>query len=73
MEVAGGVVGIVSLSLQLIETIDKIKTFVSDVKDAPKELIRLGDLLDRLEALIQDIHTAMENQKSLLGQQIPAP
>jgi hypothetical protein len=73
MEVAASAVGIVSLSLQLIETINKIRTFVRDVKDAPKELLRLGDLLGRLGALIQDIRTSMENQKSLLGQQIPAP
>jgi hypothetical protein len=73
MEVAASAVGIVSLSLQLIETIKKIKNFIRDVKDAPKELSRLEDLLERLGALIQDIRAAMEKQKSLPGQHVPAP
>jgi hypothetical protein len=73
MEVAASAIGIVSLSLQLIETIKKIKNFIRDVKDASKELSRLEDLLERLGALIQDIRAVMEKQKSLPNQHIPAP
>jgi hypothetical protein len=73
MEVAASAIGIVSLSLQLIETIKKTKNFICDIKDAPKELSRLGDLLERLGALIKDIAAAMEKQKSLPDQHAPAP
>jgi hypothetical protein len=73
MEVAASAVGIVSLSLQLIETIKKINKFIRDVKDAPKELLRLEDLLERLGALIQDIRAVMEKQESLPGQHVLAP
>lgn len=70
--VASGM-AVVSLSLQLIQSIGTIKNFVRDVKGASKELQRLIELLDRLNALLQDVRDIMERQTSLQGQQFPAP
>jgi hypothetical protein len=76
MEVLAGVssgMAVASLSLQLIDTIKRINTFVHNIKDAPKELSRLEGLLERLDALLQDIQAAVVQQTSLLGHQMPAP
>ena len=76
MEALSGVasgMAVASLSIQLIESIVKIKTFVRNVKDAPKELERLVELLERLGALLEDVRNLMERQSSLQGQHFPAP
>jgi hypothetical protein len=62
-----------SLSIQLVQSIGIIKTFIRNVKDAPKELERLVDLLERLEALLSDVRDVMERQSSLQGLHLPAP
>lgn len=70
--VASGIV-VVSLALQLIQSVGTIKTFVRNVKDALKELERLVELLERLGALLEDVRAVMERQSSLQGQHFPAP
>ena len=64
---------VASLSIQLIDSIGKIKTFIRNVKEASKELERLGDLLDRLCTVIEDVRDLMERQASLQGQHFPTP
>jgi hypothetical protein len=66
-------IAVVSLSLQLIQTIGVIKTCVQNVKDAPKELERLVASLRRLEALLEAVRTMVEQQSSLQGQHFPPP
>ncbi|KAF2853001.1 hypothetical protein T440DRAFT_497472 [Plenodomus tracheiphilus IPT5] len=73
MDGASSVIAVVSLSLQLIESISKIKKFLRDVKEAHKELARLIDLLDLLAALLQDVHDNLRKQESWQGQYIPLP
>jgi hypothetical protein len=76
MEVLSGVasgMAVASLSIQLVQSIGAIKTFTRNVKDAPKELERLLDLLERLQALLQDVRDVMERQSSLQEQHFPAP
>lgn len=51
--VASGM-AVVSLSLQLIQSVDKIRTFIGNVKGAAKELERLAGLLCRLAAILED-------------------
>jgi len=65
------VFAVASLALQLIQTVDTVKTFVKDVKGASKELERLAELLDRLGALLQDVRELMERQTSL--EHFPVP
>jgi hypothetical protein len=62
---------VVSLAIQLIQSINTVKTFIRDVKGAPKELARLLELLNRLSALLGDVRDVMERQTSL--QQCPLP
>ncbi|EUC50361.1 hypothetical protein COCMIDRAFT_1080 [Bipolaris oryzae ATCC 44560] len=76
MEALSGVasgMAVVSLSIQLIDSIDTIKTFVRKVKDAQQELERLVDLLERLEALLKDVHNLMKRQTSLQAEHFPIP
>ncbi|EMD60870.1 hypothetical protein GGP41_009818 [Bipolaris sorokiniana] len=76
MEALSGVasgMAVASLSIQLIDSIETIKTFVRNVKDAQQELERLVDLLERLEALLEDVRALMERQTSLQSEHFPMP
>lgn len=55
-EVVGLVVGVVSLGVQLAESVQKVKRFYNTVKDAPE---RLTDIIDEIESS-SDILTEME-------------
>ncbi|KAH9871944.1 hypothetical protein J1614_006203 [Plenodomus biglobosus] len=73
MEGVASGMAVASLSLQLVDSIIKIKNFLRHVKDAPKELERLIDLLERLEALLEDVRSLIERQTSLHAQHFPLP
>jgi DNA repair ATPase RecN len=76
METLSGVasgMAVASLTLQLLQSVGTIKTFIRDVNGATKELERLVALLDRLNALLEGVRDAMEQQTSLQGQHFPAP
>lgn len=76
MEALSGVasgIAVASLAIQLVQSVGTIKTFIRNVKDAPKELERLVELLERLGALLEDVRDVMERQSSLQGQHFPAP
>lgn len=62
-EVVGVVVGVVSLGVQLAESVQKVKRFYNDVKDAPE---RLADVIDEIESL-SDILIDLEGSHSLDG------
>jgi hypothetical protein len=62
MEALSGVasgMAVASLSIQLVQLIGTIKAFIRDVRGAPEELERLAELLDRLNALLEDTRDAM--------------
>ncbi|CAO2657863.1 Nn.00g071230.m01.CDS01 [Neocucurbitaria sp. VM-36] len=68
MEALSGVasgMAVVSLSIQLIQSVDKIKTLIRNVKGAPTELARLTELLIRLTAMLRDVCNLLERQSSL--------
>jgi hypothetical protein len=74
MEALSGVasgMAVVSLTVQLLQSANTIKTFVRDVKNASKELERLAELLECLSALLCDVRNIMEQQISL--QPCPLP
>lgn len=76
MEVLSGVassIAVASLSLQLMDSITRFKVFVRDIKGAPKKLEKLVSLLDRIHALLGDVHNVLERQISLQGEHMPAP
>ncbi|KAL2039706.1 hypothetical protein N7G274_007565 [Stereocaulon virgatum] len=62
MDVMSSSFAVVSLAIQLLETTQKIRSFLHDVRDAPKETIRLTELLDQF-------HGTLDHVKSLLEQQ----
>jgi heme exporter protein D len=74
MEVLSGVasgMAVVSLSMQLVQSIGAIKTFIRDVKGASKELERLIESLDRLSALLNGVSQMAERQSALSDQRLP--
>lgn len=71
--VATGGMAVLSLSIQLIQSIGTIQTFIRNVEDAPDELVRLGKKLEGLKALLEDVRSVIERQSSLQGQHFPAP
>jgi hypothetical protein len=71
MEGVASAFAVVSLALQLVQSVETVRTFIRDVKSASKELVRLAELLTRLAALLQDVRDVMERQTSL--QHFPRP
>jgi hypothetical protein len=72
MDGAASIIAVISLTLQLVQTVDTIQTFARDVKGASKELERLIELLERLSALLQDVRDVMERQTSLRDFPLPS-
>lgn len=69
---AASAIAVVSLSIQLIESVDRIKSFIKNVKGAPKELERLVGLLTRLAAILHDaqnmyVLTALDKDALFVG------
>ena len=60
MDVASGVFAVISLSLQLAETVKKVDNFLRDVQNAPDELKRLVDTLDRFNLILVEVKTYVE-------------
>jgi hypothetical protein len=76
MEVLSGVasgMAVVSLTVQLLQSANAIKTFIRDVKSASKELERLSDQLECLSALLTNVHDVVERQTSLQHCPLPSP
>lgn len=55
MEVAFGAIGAASFAIQLVETVEKIRHFVNNVVEAPKEQQRLAKRLDQLTQLLERV------------------
>ena len=67
MDVASGVFAVVSLSLQLAETVKKVDNFLRDVQNAPDELKRLVDTLDQFDLILVQVKTYVEQQSRING------
>lgn len=68
--VASGM-AVASLAMQLLQSVDTVKSFIRNVKGASKELARLEELLTRLGCMLDDVRSIMERQTLL--QQCPPP
>ena len=62
MEVAGGVIAVFSLGIQLAESVQKIRKFLRGVKEAPKELQRLIARIDLLDGIFNRVNALIEQQ-----------
>jgi heme exporter protein D len=56
-------IAVVSLAIQLLQSVRTMKTFIRDIEGVSKELEHLADLLDRLGALLDDVRNTMERQR----------
>lgn len=65
MEVAASGIAVASLAIQLLASTNTIRPFIRDVKDAPQELVRVANSLNRLSALFQDVADLLEQQTLL--------
>ncbi|KAF2625572.1 hypothetical protein BU25DRAFT_115911 [Macroventuria anomochaeta] len=70
--VASGI-AVASLAIQLLQSVNTIRSLLHNVQDPPQELIRIADLLKRLGALLQDVRSIVEKQTSLQGHHFPVP
>lgn len=66
-------IAVVSLTIQLIQSVALIREFIKDVKGASKELHRLVGKLELLNALLENVQKVLEQQSSLSGTHFPAP
>jgi hypothetical protein len=58
-----GLSAVVSLAIQLVDSMREIRRFLRDVSEAPKELRRLMDLLEQLELILENIGALVEGQQ----------
>ena len=65
MEPFSGAAAAVSLAIQLAGTVQTIRRFLHNIKNAPKELFAINHLLDQLHQNLSDIANIMELQRSL--------
>jgi hypothetical protein len=66
-------IAVVSLTIQLIQSVALVREFIKDVKGASKELHRLVGKLELLNALLEDAQKVLEQQSSLQEMHFPAP
>ena len=66
-------IAVVSLTIQLIQSVVLVREFIKDVKGASKELYRLVGKLELLNALLEDAKKVLEQQSSLSGMHFPTP
>ncbi|KAF2271795.1 uncharacterized protein EI97DRAFT_485904, partial [Westerdykella ornata] len=59
---AASITAFLSLTIHVVESVDKIRTFVENVKDAPTELRRIMETLGRLGLLLQKVRKTLERQ-----------
>lgn len=63
MEVASGVFAVVSLGIQLAESVQKIRELLRGVKEAPEELQRLISKIDFLYEIFDCVNALIEQQR----------
>ena len=67
MDGVSGAFAVVSLTIQLAETIQKIKGFYREIRNVPKELLILIQDLDRLDGCFKCVRDLIEQQNSPLN------
>ena len=67
MEVAGGVLAVVSLGIQLVGTVKEASKFVHSVRNAPDELSTLGYSLDQFHLMLKKVMDLIEQRGKCEG------
>jgi Fungal N-terminal domain of STAND proteins len=63
LSAAASGIAVVSLAIQLVDSVREIRRFLRNVSEAPKELRRLIDMLEQLELVLENIGALVERQK----------
>lgn len=63
LSAAASGIAVVSLAIQLVDSVREIQRFLRSIADAPEELNRLIDLLEQLELILDSIAKLVENQR----------
>ena len=64
LSAAASGIAVVSLAIQLIDSVRDVRRFLKRVSDAPKELKRLLGLLEQLELILENIGDLIERQNA---------
>jgi hypothetical protein len=67
LSAASSGIAVVSLAVQLVDSVREIHRFLRRVSEAPKELKRLLDLLEQLELIIERIGELIDKQRKVSG------
>lgn len=62
MDGVSGALAVVSLAIQLFETVQETTKFVQDISNAPTELTRLCETLDQLGSVLSYVRQLMDQQ-----------
>lgn len=63
LSAAASGMAVVSLAIQLVGSVRKIRCFLRSVSEAPEELRRVHDLLEQLELILVQVETLIETQR----------
>ncbi len=63
LSAAASGIAVVSLTIQLVDSVRQIQRFLRNVSEAPKELRRLIDLLEQLELILASIGDLIDRQQ----------
>ena len=67
LSAAASGIAVVSLAIQLVDSVREIRRFLRNFSDAPKELKRLIDLLEQLELILENIGMLIKRQEKQSG------
>lgn len=63
---AASAIAVVSLAIQLADTVQRISKFLKNVQDAPKEVFRLIETLDELQDTFDNVRQLIDQQFVIL-------
>ena len=69
MEAAAGGIAVISLGLQLVHTVKRVKNFVDGIRDAPSELANLATDLERYHLMLAKVNDLVGTRRSLQNSQ----
>ena len=62
MDGVSSMVAVVSLAIQLVDSVHKARAFVKDIQNASNDLVRLGETLDQLYSVLTYVRNLLEQQ-----------
>ena len=59
---AASAIALVSLALQLVDTVQEISKFLKNIQDAPEEMLRLLETLEQLQGTLDNVRQRVDQQ-----------